>query len=122
MKEDKEIQWVLHTDGSTNVQEAGIEIILQFTNRLVMKEGIRLSFEVMNNKVEYKAFIYGLELARHLNIRKIEMRGDSTMVIGQMTGVFEVKVPRLKRYFNKASALAKCFKKLEIQQVPRELN
>ena len=122
MKEKKEIQWVLHTDGATNVQEACIGIILQSTNRLVLEESIRLSFEVTNNKVEYEAFIYGLELARHLNIRKIEMRGDSATVIGQMTGVFEVKVPRLKRYFNKALALAKCFKKLEIQQVPRELN
>ena len=73
----------------------------------MLEEGIILDFKVMNNEVEYEAFIYGLELARHLNIRKLEVRGDSTVVIDQMTKAYEVKEPQLKRYFDKASALVK---------------
>ena len=84
-----------------NVQEVGIRIVLLFTNGLVLKKGIRLDFELMNNEAEYKDIIYGLELAHHLNIRKIKDRGDSAVVVGQMIGVFEVKEPRLKRYLIK---------------------
>ena len=39
-----------------------------------------------------------------------------------MTAVYQVKEPQLKKYFDKASTIAKCFKKIEIQQVPPELN
>ena len=39
-----------------------------------------------------------------------------------MTRVFEVKEPRLKKYFDKASTFAKCSEKIKIQQVPQELN
>ena len=44
--EEKEMWWVLHTDGSTNVQGVGIGIVLQSTNGLVLEEGIILGFEV----------------------------------------------------------------------------
>ena len=99
----------------SNVQGAVIGNFLQSTNGLVLEEGIRLGFEVTNNEAKYEAFIYGLKLARHLNIRKLEVRGNLVVVIGQITGVYEVNEPRLKKYFDKALAFAKCFKQIEIQ-------
>ena len=66
-------QWVLHIDDWANVQGAGIVIILQSANGLVLEEGIRLGFEVTNNETKYEAFIYDLELACHLNIRNLEV-------------------------------------------------
>ena len=112
-KEEIEVWWVLNTDGSTNVQGTGIGVILQSTNGLMLGKGIRLGFEVTNNKVEYEALIYGLELAYYLNIKKLEVRGDSVVITGQMTRVYEVKEPRQKKSFDKASAIAKYFEQIE---------
>ena len=117
MKEEESI-WTLSTDGSMNAQSASIRIVLESTNGLVLKEGVRLSFKVTNNGVEYKALIYVLELARHLIIKKLKVRGDSFVVIGQMNRVCEVKEPQLKKYFDKASAIVKYIEQIEIQQVP----
>ena len=113
---------ILSTDGSGNAQEAGVGIVMESTNRLRLEECVKLGFKVTNNKAEYEALIHGLELACHLSIRKLKVRGDSAIIDGQMNRVYKVKKLWLKRYFDKATAIIKYFDQIEIQQVPRELN
>ena len=98
-----------------NAQGAGIGIVLKSTIGLMLEESARLGIEVSNNEAEYEAFIYGLELACHLSIKKLKVRGYSVVVICQMNGVYVGKEPRLKKYFDKASTIVKYFEKIEIQ-------
>ena len=55
-----------------------------------------MSFLATNNKVEYEALIYGLELAKHLRIRLLKIRSDSKLIVEQVAGRFKPKKPRMK--------------------------
>jgi ribonuclease HI len=45
-----------------------------------------LHFECTNNTTEYEACILGLEAALELKVRKIDVYGDSMLIICQVKG------------------------------------
>ena len=55
-----------------------------------------------NNVAEYKALIGGLEMAKENSITKINVQGDSQLIINQMTGVYKVKAENLIPLYEKA--------------------
>ena len=55
-------------------------------------------FPVTNNMSEYEACLYGLEVAKALGIKEIEVLGDSLLVINQSTNYWEVRDEKLKLY------------------------
>lgn len=64
---------------------------------------------------EYKALIMGMELA----IRRLEVRGDSLLIVNQMNNVYEVRKPDLVPYHRRESSLAHAFTYFNIEHVPR---
>ena len=52
--------WILNTDGASNKEGAGIRVIIESSSRVVIEEAFRVEEQMANNKVEYKAVIYGL--------------------------------------------------------------
>ena len=116
--EEKFQVWVLSTDGDSNSAGAGIGIVLEAPSGLKIEEAWRLSFQVTNNEAEYKALIYGLELARHLGIRLLKVISDSKLITEQVAGRFEANEQRMKAYFDKAFVLLIKFQSLNIEQVP----
>ena len=56
-----------------------------------------------NNVAEYKALIDGLEMAKENSITKINIQGDSQLIINQMTGVYKVKAENLIQLYEKNS-------------------
>lgn len=68
--------------------------------------GMRPLGVVTNNFAEYSGLIALLERVRELGIKKIEIRGDSNLVIEQMKGNWKVKNAELKPLHAKASELA----------------
>jgi ribonuclease HI len=77
---------------------------------------------VTNNYAEYSGLIFGLEHAVKLKIPELTVQGDSQIILNQMTGVYQVKSPNLIALHEKAKALAKQFKNLTFQHIPRALN
>ena len=75
-----------------------------------------------NNEAEYEALIYDLELALKLGVQNLKVLLDSELVFGQMNRVFEVKDQRMKVYCDKLTRLVKCFQRINIQEMKRELN
>ena len=78
-------RWQLYFDGATNQLGFGISILLISPQGDHIPRLVRLVFsdhhQLMNNIVEYKACITGLETSLDLCIRQLEIHRDSNFVI-----------------------------------------
>nr|XP_034927083.1 G-type lectin S-receptor-like serine/threonine-protein kinase RKS1 [Populus alba] len=76
---------------------------------------VKLQFGCTNNTAEYEACILGLEAALEMNIKKIDVYGDSMLIICQVKGEWQTKEEKLRPY---QEYLAKLAKRFEPQQEP----
>jgi ribonuclease HI len=49
-----------------------------------MRYAVRLHFPASNNMVEYEALLYGLQIAIKTGVKRLDIRGDSQLVIDQV--------------------------------------
>ncbi|HEY9247003.1 MAG TPA: ribonuclease HI family protein [Candidatus Methanoperedens sp.] len=75
-----------------------------------------------NNIAEWSALIEGLKLAKNYGCRQLKVRGDSQLIIKQVTGRYGVKSDNLIPYFNEARKLCALFEKIEFEWITREEN
>jgi ribonuclease HI len=75
-----------------------------------------------NNIAEWRALIEGLKLAKALGCRELEVRGDSQLIIKQISGQYRVKSDNLVPLFNEAVKLCGGFEELRFKWVKREEN
>ena len=77
--------WCMYFDGATNHSRYGICVLLISPHGDHIPRSVRLAFSDRypdtNNIVEYEACILGLETVLELRIRRIEIFGDSNLVI-----------------------------------------
>ena len=107
--------WVFSTDGASNSTGTRIGVVLEAPSRLKIEEARRLNFQATKNEAEYEALIYGLELAKHPGVKLLKVRSDSKLIVEQVAGRFKAKEPRMKAYFDKASALSCQFRSFSIK-------
>ena len=75
-----------------------------------------------NNQAEYEGLILGLKKAIDLNIKYLLVKGDSQLVIQQMTGKYKCNSPNLIDLFENAKILETNFENIEYNHVLRHLN
>lgn len=75
-----------------------------------------------NNIAEWNALIEGLRLALSCGCKELEVRGDSQLVIRQISGKYRVKSDNLIPLYNEAKKLCMNFNKLNFIWVQREEN
>jgi len=75
-----------------------------------------------NNIAEWSALIEGLKLAMAHGCRELEVRGDSQLVIKQISGQYRVKSDNLIPLFNEAKKLCSTFEKIDFKWIKREDN
>jgi len=75
-----------------------------------------------NNYAEYMGLILGLERARELGAREVEVLADSELMIRQLSGAYKVKAENLKPLHGEALALLRSFDRVKLVHVPREQN
>ncbi|GAB4815241.1 hypothetical protein N2152v2_002287 [Parachlorella kessleri] len=75
-----------------------------------------------NNQAEYAGLIAGLQAALELGFTHIKVLGDSTLIIKQVLGEYQVKNTGLQPYHKVAVELSRQFKNFEARQVPRDQN
>lgn len=75
-----------------------------------------------NNFAEYSGLILGLELAIKKGITTIECRLDSELVVKQITGVYKISSPEIKKLADKVKTKLDKFEKISFKHVPREEN
>jgi ribonuclease HI len=81
--------------------------------------------ENTNNIAEYSAFIKILELMKNKSGDKIEIFGDSMLVVNQMNGSWQIKQGAYREYALKAKPLLSELKRnnqVTITWIPREQN
>jgi len=76
--------WMMYFDGSLMKRGAGAGLIFVLPLMTSMKYAVRLHFPDSNNVAEYEALINSLHLAIELGIQRLDVRGDSQLIIGQI--------------------------------------
>ncbi len=114
---------VLFFDGACrgNPGPMAIGLILMENGRKI-KEVSECAGRGTNNIAEWKALIEGLKLAKAHGCRELEVRGDSQLIIKQISGEFRVKSDNLVPLFAEAKELCKSFEELRFKWVRREEN
>jgi ribonuclease HI len=78
--------------------------------------------EATNNVAEYRALLLGLELARDLGAREVEVACDSELVARQIGGEYKVKHAGLKPLYLQAMRSLRGFERWSVRAVRREGN
>jgi hypothetical protein len=87
-----------------------------------MEYMVRLHFPTSNNVAEYEALINGLRIAVELRIRRLEIRGDSELVVDQVMKEKNYADPKMAAYCRVVRDLKDKFHGLELHHVLRNYN
>jgi len=72
--------------------------VIIYPNKKQYPISIKLHFEYTNNMAEYETYILGLEVVLKLNIKKLDVYGDSMLIICQVKGEWQKKDEKLRLY------------------------
>ena len=81
----------MYFDGVMNQKRVRIGVILVSPTVDWILIAKRLDFSVTNNVSEYEAYICGLEALIEMGIKRVEVLGDSKLVISHVNKEWEVK-------------------------------
>ena len=76
--------WMMYFNGSLMKKGASAGLVFVSPLRVRMRYMVRLHFPSSNNVVEYEALINGLRITIELGIRRLDIRGDSQLVVNQV--------------------------------------
>ena len=115
---------ILYVDGAArgNPGPASIAAILKDEQGKPIASVSRCIGSTTNNQAEYKALIAALEKAASLDIREVEVRSDSELMVKQVTGTYRVKAAHLKPLFQQVMTLRGSFERFQIAHIPRQHN
>ena len=105
-----------------NPGPAGIGVVITAADGSVLARANDYIGVATNNAAEYRALLLGLERARELGAREVEVVNDSQLVARQVTGEYRVKKPDLRPLHAEALAALGGFERWSIRSVPREQN
>ena len=115
--------YILQFDGACrgNPGPMAIGVVLTKDGKKIKEISKRLG-RGTNNIAEWTALIEGLKLAKDKGCKELEVRGDSQLIIKQVTGKYKVKSSNLIPLFNEAEKLCGNFDKIKFKWVKREDN
>jgi ribonuclease HI len=114
--------WIMYLDGLVMKEGAGVGLVFISPLGVRMEYMVRLHFPVSNNAVEYEALINGLQIAVELGIKRLEIRGDSELVVGQVMKDKNCVDPKMAAYCQAVRDLEGKFHGLELHHVLRDYN
>jgi len=114
--------WTMYFDGS--LMKTGARAGLLFISLLGihMRYVVRIHFAASNNVVEYEALVNGLKIAIELGVRRLDVRGDSQLVIDQVMKASNCHDPKMEAYCKEVRRLEDKFHSLELVHVARRYN
>ena len=119
VEEGKLERWTMYFDGVVNVCGNGAGAVIISPNKKQYPVSTKLQFGCTNNTAEYEACILGLEAALELNVKKIDVYGDSMLIICQVKGEWQTKEEKLIPYQEYLSRLAEEFEEIEFTHLGR---
>ena len=123
-KTTRTLEVKLYADGGSRGNpgpSASGYVIMDRQERILVEKGVYLGVTT-NNQAEYQALKLGLEEAKALGANTVEVYMDSLLVVNQMLGKFKVRNRDLWPIHDAIKQIAKDFKQVSFQHVPRKLN
>jgi ribonuclease HI len=114
--------WTMYFDGSVMKDGAGVGLVFILPLGVSMEYMVQLHFSASNNTTEYEALINGLRIAVELGIKRLEIRGDSELVVGQVMKDKNCVDPKMVVYFQAVGDVEGKFHGLELHHVLRDYN
>jgi ribonuclease HI len=68
---------------------------------------------------KYEALILGLKVLKELGARRIDVHGDSELIINQIKGIYQGKHPILRAYRSLVLDLFEKFQEYNLSAIPR---
>ncbi len=89
---------VVNVDGGArgNPGPAAIAAVVTAPTGEVLESRGEVIGRATNNVAEYRALLLGIERARELGAREVELVGDSELIVKQVKGEYRVKDPGLR--------------------------
>lgn len=94
----------------------------------VMPQGVpmlvsfKLSFECINNNVDYEALLLGLKLAIEMKYEFLKIYGDSLLIVNQVKDIHACNQLCIKLYKAMVKILLEHFKAYDIEVIPKSSN
>jgi ribonuclease HI len=114
--------WTLYFDGSVMKTGAGAGLLFVSPLGEHMRYAVCLHFPASNNMAEYEALLCGLKIAIELGVKRLDVRGDSQLVIDQVMKNASCHDDKMEAYCKAVRALEDKFYGLELNHVPRRYN
>ncbi|CAM8928328.1 unnamed protein product [Rhodiola kirilowii] len=114
--------WQMFFDGAARRDGAGAGVVFVSPENHLLPFSFTLTQLCSNNMAEYQALLLGLQMARQISIDKMDIYGDSQLVINQVLGDYEVRKDDLIPYHRHATQLLSEFDSISIGHVPRSAN
>ncbi|XP_066162902.1 uncharacterized protein [Oryza sativa Japonica Group] len=114
--------WVMHFDGSLNIQSARTGVTLTSPSGDVLKYVVRLDFRATNNMAEYEGLLAGLRAAAEMGIRHLLVLGDYQLFVNQVSKEYQSTDPQMDAYVREVRRMERHFDGLELRHVPRRDN
>jgi ribonuclease HI len=114
--------WTLYFDGSVMKTGAGAGLLFVSPLGEHMRYAVRLHFPASNNMAEYEALLYGLKIAIELGVKRLDVRGDSQLMVDQVMKNAGCHDDKMEAYCKAVRALEDKFYGIELNHVPRRYN
>lgn len=115
---------VVNVDGGArgNPGPAAIAAVVQEPDGGVLEERGERIGRATNNVAEYRALLLGIEMARALGAKELDLVGDSELIVKQVKGEYKVKDATMRELHAEAKKALREFDSWSIRHVRREHN
>jgi ribonuclease HI len=114
--------WTLYFDRSVMKVGAGAGLLFISPLEEHMRYAVRLHFPASNNMAEYEALFRGLQIAIETGIKRLDVKGNSQLVINQVMKNASCHDDKMEAYCNAVRGLKDKFYDIELNHVPRRYN
>jgi len=117
-------KYTLMFDGGSrgNPGICGCGYVIYMNDRIIAQDSCVVSNNNTNNYAEYMALILGLKKAKELKINSLIVKGDSKLVINQVSGHYHIKSDNLRKLYTESKMLILHFNCIGFEHIKRNLN
>ncbi|XP_059663931.1 uncharacterized protein LOC132309660 [Cornus florida] len=114
--------WTLMFNGSSTHDGGGARIVITSPKERKTTFSFFLDFKCTNNQAEYEALIIGLEILLELKVDKVQIIGDSNLIVSQLSEEYRYLNCHLRPFHSLALELLYQFDDFQLKYWPRHLN
>jgi ribonuclease HI len=113
-RKEREVEyWTINFDGSLQLQGARAGILVTSPKGESFKYVLQMHFPTSNNATEYEALLHGLRITTALDIHRLEVLGDSLLIVNQANKEWSSLDDKMLLYWKELLKLENNFDGLE---------